>query len=62
MPCKYSFNDKIYKSYDELLEDLAEHKGLSEALSLLFSKDLENRQATMKDKIEKLKKNYGFTK
>lgn len=62
MSCKYSFNNKIYNSYDELLTDLAEHKGLSEALSLLFSKDLENRQATMKDKIEKLKKNYSFTK
>jgi hypothetical protein len=29
MPCKYSFDDKIYESYDKLLEDLAKHKGLS---------------------------------
>lgn len=62
MACKYSFNDKIYNSYDELLEVLAEHEGLQAALSLLFSKDLENRQATMQDKIEKLKKEYSFKK
>ena len=62
MTCKYSYNGKIFKSYQELLEELSTNEGLDAALAILFSKDLEHKGENIHQKLTDLIKEYKFSK
>lgn len=62
MTCKYSYNGKIYNSYQELLEELSTNEGLDAALAILFSKDLEHKGENIHQKLTDLIKEYKFSK
>ena len=58
MDCKYIFNTKVYDNYKDLILALS-NDDIESALSILFSLG-QDKQSTMVDKINTIKKEYKF--
>ena len=57
MACNYTFNGKVYSSYQELIDSL-DSAEINSALSILFS--LEDKQAQVYDSLMALKREHQF--
>ena len=58
MGCKYRFNNKVYNSYQSLIEEFSDGD-IQSALAILYSLE-HDKQTLLYDKLDKLKKEYKF--
>ena len=54
MGCKYRFNNKVYNSYQSLIEEFSDGD-IQSALAILYSLE-HDKQTLLYDKLDKLKK------
>lgn len=59
MGCKYRFNNKVYNSYQSLIEEFSDGD-IQSALAILYSLE-HDKQTLLYDKLDKLKKEYKFS-
>lgn len=57
MGCKYRFNNKVYNSYQSLIEEFSDGD-IQSALAILYSLE-HDKQTLLYDKLDKLKRNIN---
>ena len=58
MGCKYRFNNKVYNSYQSLIEEFSDGD-IQSALAILYSLE-HDKQTLLYDKLDKLKRFLFF--